>query len=187
MEIADRSLVRLLTDRVVLRPTNVTDAERAFEIQTNWAVTRMLAGATFPPDREETRCWFADHQREWRAGEAYRFAVEREGEFIGVVDIESIREGCGSLGYWLEPSSWGKGFTTEAAQAIILFGFDVIGLQALRAGHAADNPASNKVLTKLGFRYVETVRIHSRSRDAEIDHCRYVLPRAEWLGLALNR
>jgi RimJ/RimL family protein N-acetyltransferase len=176
----DPALVRLKTDRLALRPTNIADAPRAFEIQANWSVTSMLAGARFPPDREEAERWFASHQEEWRAGAAYRFAIEFEGMFIGMVDIESIHEGSGSLGYWIEPSSWGKGIATEAARAVISFGFEVIELRELRAGHAADNPASGKVLTRLGFRYVETVRIPSRSRDAEIEHCRYILPCTEW-------
>lgn len=180
MEPLDPAEIRLVTDRLVLRPTSVVDAPSAVEIQANWAVTSMLAGARFPPDRQEIVRWFAHHPEEWQAGAAYRFAVEYVGTFIGVVDIESIREGSGSLGYWLEPSSWGKGIATEAAQAVIRFGFDVIGLRELRAGHAADNPASGKILTKIGFRYVETVRIHSRSRDTEIEHCRYLLPRDEW-------
>lgn len=98
MEPLDPANTRLVTDRLVLRPTVGADARRAFEIQANWVVTSMLAGARFPPDREETERLFAQHQDEWRDGSAYRFAVEHEGRFIGVVDIERIREGRGSLG-----------------------------------------------------------------------------------------
>ena len=88
------------TGRLVLRPTRGSDADRAFEIQTNWEVTRMLRMASFPPDRQEIRRWFADHQREWSAGEAYRFAVELEGKMVGVVDVDGIAEMRGVL--WVD-------------------------------------------------------------------------------------
>ena len=60
----------------------------------------MLRMASFPPDRQEIRRWFADHRREWLAGEAYRFAVELEGRMVGVVDVDGIaeREGAWAIG-----------------------------------------------------------------------------------------
>ena len=105
----------MTTGRLVLRPTRGSDADRAFEIQTDWEVTRMLRMASFPPDRQEIRRWFADHQREWLAGEAYRFAVELAGRMVGVVDVDGIAEREGSLGYWLDRAAWGRGYAFEAA------------------------------------------------------------------------
>jgi RimJ/RimL family protein N-acetyltransferase len=64
--------IQLNTAHVVLRPTVAADAERAFEIQSNWEVTRMLAMAAFPPERAEIERWFAAHSQEWLAGSAYR-------------------------------------------------------------------------------------------------------------------
>jgi RimJ/RimL family protein N-acetyltransferase len=69
----------LRTDRLLLRPTLGADADWAFAIQSDWEVTRMLRMASFPPDECAFRRWFADHTREWQAGQAYRFAVELEG------------------------------------------------------------------------------------------------------------
>jgi RimJ/RimL family protein N-acetyltransferase len=177
MNIADPSPVRLMTARLVLRPTTAADADRAFEIQSDWHVTRMLAMAGFPPDREEIRRWFAGHPREWLAGEAYRFAVEWDGRLIGVVDVDGIRDGHGSLGYWFERASGGRGIATEAARAVVGFAFRDAGLASLRAGHAMDNPASGRVLAKLGFQYVDMIRLRSRPRGADIMQCRYTMSR----------
>lgn len=138
------------TDRLVLPPTRASDADRAFDIQTDWEVTRMLRMASFPPDRQEIRRWFADHQREWLAGEAYRFAVELEGRMVGLVDVDGIAGREGSLGYWLDRAAWGRGYAFEAAHAVTRFAFEDVGLSKLEAGHAHDNPASGRVLTKLG-------------------------------------
>ncbi len=159
----------------MLRPTSAADADRAFDIQSDWAVTRMLSMASFPPDRDEIARWFADHGREWAAGEAYRFAVELGRRFVGLVDVDEVRGGEGELGYWYEQPVWGQGYAFEAAQAIVRFAFDGVGLSRLRSGHAADNAASGKVLLKLGFQPLDTVQRRSRSRGEDIMQRRYVL------------
>jgi ribosomal-protein-alanine N-acetyltransferase len=165
----------LATDRLVLRPTSASDACRAFEIQSDWEVTRMLRRASFPPDREELVHWFADHPREWAASEAYRYGVELQGTLIGIVDIDEISQREGELGYWFEQASWGRGYTSEAAKAVVRFAIHDIGLQCLRAGHAADNRASESVLLKLGFRPLDSVQTMSRPRGREIIQHRYIL------------
>lgn len=71
--------IELLTARLRLRPTQQPDAEHAYEIQTDRSVTRMLRMASFPPDQRELRAWFAEHEHQWLAVAAYRFAVEHEG------------------------------------------------------------------------------------------------------------
>src|SRR5258708_9636224 len=81
---------QISTDRLVLRPTGISDADRAFDIQSDWDVTRMLRMASFPPDRDEMVRWFADHEREWMSGEAYRFAVELRVRFIGCGDVDEL-------------------------------------------------------------------------------------------------
>ena len=173
---ASIALNRLSTDRLVLRPTVPTDTERVFEIQSDWEVTRMLRMASFPPDRGEIVSWFADHEREWRSGEAYRFAVELRGRLIGVVDIDEISGEAGELGYWFEKSAWGHGYAYEAAGAVVNFAFHTVRLSKLLSGHADDNLASGRVLVKLGFRRYDTIRKVSSSRRQVIIHHRYMLP-----------
>jgi hypothetical protein len=58
--------------------------------------------------------WFAEHELEWLSGKAYRFAIQCRNRMIGVVDIGEISNEQGELGYWLEKSSWGKGYAFEA-------------------------------------------------------------------------
>src|SRR3954464_2142351 len=106
-----RSQIRLM-QHLTLRPSDAADAEAAFAIQSNWNVTRMLRMARFPPDRTELSAWFADHPRQWAAGEAYRFAVESDGRMIGLADLDEIRGGAADLGYWFDPAAWGRGTAT---------------------------------------------------------------------------
>lgn len=174
---------RIETARLILRPSQASDAARAFEIQSDWAVTRMLRMAAFPPDREEIEGWFSDHAREWQAGEAFRFAVERKdgeaGHMIGLADIDGIGGDEGELGYWFGRESWGHGFASEAASALVAFAFHSLGLAALRSGRAKDNEASGKVLAKLGFQPIGETHLFSRPRGEEIVQCRYRLDHRE--------
>lgn len=163
----------LQTERLLLRPSGAADAARAFEIQSDWEVTRMLALASFPPDRQEMERWFADHLLEWERGDAYRFAVLLDGRMVGLVDVDGIAGGEGSLGYWFDRAAWGQGYAFEAARAATRFACGDVGLVKLIAGHACDNPASGRVLAKLGFRRLETVEIFSRPRNEYISQCLY--------------
>jgi len=135
----------------------------------------MLRRAPFPPAREAISDWFANHAREWHAGEAFRFAVELHGRVIGVTDIDEVAGAEGELGYWFERASWGHGYALEAAQAIVHFAVTRLGLRKLRSAHAADNPASGKVLSRLGFQPLDTLSWPSLSRGTETPHQRYVL------------
>jgi ribosomal-protein-alanine N-acetyltransferase len=164
----------LKTDRLLLRPTHADDAARAFEIQTDWEVTRMLSLASFPPNRLEIEHWFADHAREWEAGQAFRFAIEIDEQMVGLVDIDGIDEHEGSLGYWLDRAVWGRGYAFEAALAVTRFADEEAHIRKLTAGHAHDNPASGRILAKLGFRCLDIVERFSRPRQQNISQWRYV-------------
>lgn len=169
-----------MTDRLVLRPTVAADSDRAFEIRSDWEVTRMLSAASFPPDRQHMIRWFDGHRREWMAGDAYRFAADLDGPMIGIVDIDGVAEGDGELGYWFDRAAWGQGYAFEAAEAVTRFAPEQAGLLRLKAGHAGDNPASGRILVKLGFHPLDSVERFSRSRGQTILQRRYLLvfPRA---------
>jgi [ribosomal protein S5]-alanine N-acetyltransferase len=167
------------TARLTLRPFLEEDAARVLAIQSNWAVMRMLRAATCPATLQSTRDWLAGHEGEWRGGTAYRFAVVLEGEVIGCADVDEIANGRGDLGYWLDEAAWGRGLASEAAGAVVAFAFDNLGLNGLDSGHANDNPASGKVLRKLGFRCLGEARVWSNPRAEEITQCVYALDRPE--------
>ncbi|RYG02363.1 MAG: N-acetyltransferase [Caulobacteraceae bacterium] len=175
----DRS-IRLTTERLSLRPFEPDDASRLVEIQSNWNVTRMLRLAPWPPTLEAMAEWVDVHGQEWRAGEAYRFACTLEGQVIGCADIDAIGSGGAELGYFFDEAHWGKGYAREAAGAVRDFAFQTLDLDHLVAGHAAENPASGKVLEALGFRYIGEVKKFSRPHGRDVPYRLLRLERA-WL------
>jgi RimJ/RimL family protein N-acetyltransferase len=169
--------LQLRTERLTLRPFEVSDTARVTEIGSDWEVARMLRMAPWPTSIELNREWLRTHPFEWGAGTAYRFGVVHRGRLIGCVDVDEIESGDGVLGYWLERAAWGHGFATEAARAVVDFAFERLGLRRLRSGHAFDNPTSGLVLGKLGFDPAGETRVWSRPRGEEIVQLTYALGR----------
>jgi RimJ/RimL family protein N-acetyltransferase len=135
----------------------------------------MLSMAAYPPVQEDVAAWFSRHENERTSGTAYRFAVDYNGKMIGLVDLNGVNDQEATLGYWYERSAWGQGFAFEAAHALVQFAIGEIALTRLRAGHAADNPASGRVLIKLEFQLLDVVTRPSKSRETKIEQWRYLL------------
>lgn len=170
----DRS-IRLVTERLVLRPTVPADVARALEIRSDREVARNLASATIPPDPEKMTRWFAGHGEEWHDGTAYRLAITLDHRLIGVCDVFDVAEGQGEIGYWLDRSVWGQGFGLEVAKELVRFAVEDVGLTSLVAGCADDNAASAAILARLGFIRLDDVRVFSTSRQEEIIQRRFQL------------
>lgn len=174
----------LITDRLLIRPTIEADVIRAFEIQNQRDVSWMLRMASYPPDLDALQTWFCEHPNEWSDGTAYRFAIELDGYVIGIVDIDEISNHCGELGYWLDQSYWGKGYATEVADVVVQFAFKKLGISLLISGHAMDNPASGRILQKIGFKPTRREWQHYLSRGGKrVQHQSYVLMETDYYQL----
>jgi [ribosomal protein S5]-alanine N-acetyltransferase len=84
------------------------------------------------------------------------------------------------LGYWLGAPYWGKGYATEAAREMLRYGFEDLRLHRIYASHFKHNPASGRVLVKLGMRHEGCQREHLRKWDLFVDSELYGLLRQEW-------
>jgi RimJ/RimL family protein N-acetyltransferase len=76
--------------------------------------------------------------------------TSRAPELVGACGLGRRPSGSVELGYWIARSRWGNGFATEACVALIDIA-RALGLQQLEGSHFVDNPASGRVLKKLGF------------------------------------
>jgi [ribosomal protein S5]-alanine N-acetyltransferase len=86
------------------------------------------------------------------------------------------------IGYWIGVDFWNKGYATQAARAICEFGFRVVGLHRMFAHHMANNPASGRVMQKIGMRHEGLLRGHVKKGEAYRDVHVYGVLREEWLG-----
>ena len=84
------------------------------------------------------------------------------------------------LGYWLGVPYWGQGYATEAAREMLRYGFEELQLHRIFASHFKHNPASGRVLAKLGMRHEGCQREHLHKWDRFVDSELYGMLRQEW-------
>lgn len=117
------------------------------------------------------------------------FCLEVEGAAaggIGLHPMDDIYRLSAELGYWLAEPFWGRGIVTEAVQAVVRHGFNLLPLVRIEASAFVNNPASARVLEKCGFTF-EGVRRHNVIKEGQIlDLLGYSILREECLPRALS-
>ena len=138
----------LRTARLVLRPLQDADWPELARIGGQPEVARMMASVRAPWAEADVRAWIA--RSEWRGRPGFRLAVcLPDGALIGAVGIGP--EAVPSCAYFIDPAHAGQGYATEAMQALLADAIPRFALTDIEADHFADNPASGRVLLKLGF------------------------------------
>ena len=100
------------------------------------------------------------------------FILSHDGDYprlIGGIGLNMTGHASAELGYWLTPAAWGRGYATEAARAVIDMARHALPLRRIEASHHLDNPASRRVLEKLGFREVRREPLYSLARGGDVD------------------
>ena len=138
------------TERLLLRPGWVEDAPALTAAFAREDVVLKLATAPWPYTVSDAETYLG---RNRTVGEADMLIFQRTmgaPRLIGGIGLAD-RDGDLELGYWIVPSHWGLGFATEAGHAVIAMARDTLRLDRIVSGHFTDNPASGRVLGKLGF------------------------------------
>lgn len=144
------------TARLTLRPAWPEDAPHLAAAIGHESVTRNLSRVPWPYSVADAE---AHIQRPRAPKDAFCLIFDHEGAYprlIGGIGIGATESGH-EFGYWLTPPAWGRGYATEAGRAMVSAARHTLGLRRLKAGYFVDNPASGRVLTKLGFRPTGTV------------------------------
>ncbi len=136
------------TPRLVLRTPAPADAAGISLLAGDFDVASMTGTIPHPYSEQMAAEWIEGVQ----AGEeGVVFAILRAGRLIGCVGYRAHGDGHAELGYWIGKPYWGMGYATEAASAMIPYAFEQGGFDYLTVGHFQDNPASARVIAKLGF------------------------------------
>ncbi len=145
----------LRTPRLVLGPLEGRDADVLVTLAGAFEIADTTATIPHPYTPEDARIFLALDAAERAAGSAVRFAIRHDGDgLVGVVGLHRIDhdQSRAELGYWIGVPWWGRGYATEAAGAVVRYGFDALGLHKIHAHYLARNPASGKVLERIGMR-----------------------------------
>ncbi|WP_430535313.1 GNAT family protein [Listeria rocourtiae] len=168
------------TKRLVLRPITLADAKDMFEYASADENTRFVFDTH--PTIDITRQKIAEFFVAAPIGK-YGIEIVETGKFIGTIDIriDSMnRSGC--LGYALNKDYWGNGYMTEAGLAILDLAFQTLQLERVFAMHDVRNPASGKVMERLGMTYEGTLRKSRHVKDEFVDDAYYSILREEYLA-----
>lgn len=104
------------------------------------------------------------------------------GRLIGGVGLRLVEpHQHAELGYWIGVPYWGNGYATEAAREMLRYGFERLKLHRIFANHFKNNPASGRILRKLGMQHEGCQRGHFRKWDQFVDLELYGLLRQDWM------
>lgn len=149
-------MLELRTPRLLLRPFRPEDEDALFQLWNEPHVRRYLWDDQ-AVSREVVREQLALSERDFRErgfGEFVLCLGEQPGGLIGFCGLRRIDEGDDvEIGYGLTREHWGRGLATEAARAVLDFGFEQVGLEVIFAGADFDNAASIRVMERLGMSY----------------------------------
>ena len=165
------------TERLILRPITENDAEAIFEYCQNEHVGPN-AGWKPHENIEETRevmkLVFLDKEN------VFGMALKETGQLFGsiglVADPKRQNDTTRMLGYAIGENYWSKGYATEAAKALIRFGFEELGLLLISAYCYPFNERSKHVLKKCGFKYEGILHLAEKRYDGKIidNECYYI-------------
>lgn len=146
----------LETQRIILRPLKVSDAEHIYKSWTSDPEVAKYMIWDLHKSVEDTIEWLKleeqDIDNDYKYG--WGFVLKETGELFGSGGIYyKSEQGCYELGYNIMKKYWGQGLTTEAGKAMLDFAVNALGEKKFFCRHAVDNIGSMKVMIKLGFQY----------------------------------
>jgi ribosomal-protein-alanine N-acetyltransferase len=173
----------LETARLRLRPYEPSDAEQLQRLAGSRAVAEGTLLIPHPYSLADAVEWIASRPEALENGNLVYAITLQSSELIGAIGLAlRPQHGKGELGYWIGEPFWGHGFATEAAGALISYGFEAFALNRLFAIHFARNPASGRVLEKNGMLHEGSLRQDIRKWDEYVDVEVYGILRSEWEG-----
>jgi len=179
----------IITERLLMRGFTLADAPMVQEL----AGDRLIADTTrivpHPYLDGLAEDWIRNHQPPGPDSTAIQLAITRrtDATLVGAISLVEINreDSRAELGYWVGKPYWGKGYCTEAAAAMLRYAFESVGLNRVSAQHLSRNPASGRVLEKIGMSREGCLREHNKKWETYENVVVHGILAAEWA--ALNR
>jgi [ribosomal protein S5]-alanine N-acetyltransferase len=167
------------TARLKLRPLSTEDNPQLVPLIGAREVAATTLRIPHPFEARHAREYLAivPKENELRLG----IWLRRDGRLCGGMGLHPDNQHKhAELGYWVGVPYWGHGYATEAAQAVVAYGFEHLQLNRIFAHHFKHNPASGQVLRKIGMRHQGCLRQHVLKWGQFVDLELYSVLREEW-------
>ncbi|MDG0792983.1 GNAT family N-acetyltransferase [Cohnella ginsengisoli] len=172
----------LYTDRLKLRLVEPRDAEPMERLINDKEIARTTLGIPHPYPPGSADAFIQRRQEAADKGEGFSFAVldRPSGTFMGIVGLRiDPAHHHAELAYWLGRAYWNKGYCSEAAKRVLQFAWEDLKLHRVWAAAMTRNPASFRVMEKMGMKHEGVFRGHVLKDGTYEDLTYYALLRSE--------
>lgn len=138
------------TQRLLLRPGWAEDAQALASAIADPMICRNLSAVPWPYGLSDAQAWLARPRDPLLPSLLAFERTDGAPRLVGGASLGRRPSGAVELGYWIARDEWNRGLATEAAAAVLGMA-RAIGITQIEASHYVDNPASARVLEKLGF------------------------------------
>lgn len=174
----------LETARLLLRPFVLTDAPDVQRLAGAPEVADTTLNLPHPYKVGDAEQWISSQPARFESGSNIAYAITwcTDGVLLGAISLMEIsaRHRRAEVGYWLGVPFWNQGFMTEAAATLVDYGFSKLNLHKITAAHFTRNPASGRVMQKIGMVYEGVQRRHVCKNGVFEDHAIYGLLAEDW-------
>ncbi|STR45114.1 GNAT family N-acetyltransferase [Iodobacter fluviatilis] len=175
----------LETDRLILSPFSFDDAPAVQRLAGDFAIADTTATISHPYPDGAAESWIASNASLWQVKQTLALAIrsKKDETLLGAISLfDILPEHRAELGYWIGQPFWGMGYASEAGHAILAFGFTELKLKRIHAEHLARNPASGRVMEKIGLKQEGVLRQQAIKWGKLEDVVYRGILREEWLG-----
>ena len=152
----------LYTERLILRPFTLEDAADVRRLINDPDMASTTDEIEYPYEDGTAEEWIQWCHEWFEDGKCTNFAVtlRTDGTLIGTVGLTfriHLPYKDAELGYWIGKPYWNCGYCTEAAKVVVAYGFREREIESVYAYYFKRNPASGRVLEKIGMHYAEYI------------------------------
>lgn len=179
--------ITIETERLILRLIETDDVKDIFEFTSDPEVEKLTGMFTLHTTYEETEKFIKRHLESYKKQSSIPWVIiyKPHNKVIGIINLFSYipTHFRAEIGYVSARNYWGKGIATEAATAVLDFGFNVMGLHKIHATVDPRNLSSRHALEKCGFHYEGLLRDHYFLKHLFCDRMVYSMLKSEFLAL----
>ena len=176
-------------EKVWLRPYERDDIEPSLQIINDREIAD-LVGFSFPIGRGGSEKWYEEEVLKLHGERAFFFVICELGstDLIGQCGFHELQQGMrAEVGIFLAPEYVGRGYGTDALNALVDFGFGELGLERIGLHVSPGNDRAIRSYEKCGFKHEGRMRSFRRRRGKVVDDVLMSIVRPEWEALDRKR
>lgn len=165
---------RLETDRLILSELRKEDIPSVMDYLQDKIFSDLTSNIPYPYTEKHAEFWLNMSKEAFDNHTGFTFAIRnKEEQIIGAIGLHDRGDDKAELGYWMGKPFWNKGYVTEAATALINFGFRELEVNKIYATYFLHNPASGRIMEKAGMKKEALLRQHLKKGGEYFDIMMY--------------